>query len=370
MTPCSSGNSPTMLVSRSALARPAAVQQLVGCHIGVEGIRRRPPPAHRLEPPCPPANRARGGIRGAPDPARGPARVCFRSSAKKNPASARRAPMTHSLPWRIRPSGSSLRSMTADESISQTVVAVFEDQALLVVAEGRDDDLRRQLEESLFEGPRDQPRPLDQLHVLGHELGIRMDPGAGLRWPGFLPDLRAVAGVGQDPRPRRARSWLRRSRRPTRARKAPASGPGGPRSIGPPRHQRAHTEPPRCRAAPPPRAPDARKCGIPSPHRIILGKRRAATTVGTISARISEVSRPLWTTVAVRYSPLSVSTRPTSSNGRPTLRANPSPAGVGSPSLSTATLQRRTGQLLAYDRPVDRAGSPPRPTADAMSREA
>jgi hypothetical protein len=84
-----------------------------------------------------------------------------------------------------QPLGVILAIDDADESVLQSTVPIFENEAFLVVAEGRYDHLRRQLEESLLEDSGDEPGPLHKLDVLGNQVGIRVDLGTGLRGQGL-----------------------------------------------------------------------------------------------------------------------------------------------------------------------------------------
>ncbi len=78
----------------------------------------------------------------------------------------------------------------------QLTVRVLKDQALLVVPEGGDDHLLRQLEKALIEGPQQQARELDELDMLGHKGRIGVDTAVEI---GHQP----ICGCGE--RTRRSR---------------------------------------------------------------------------------------------------------------------------------------------------------------------
>ncbi len=66
--------------------------------------------------------------------------------------------------------------MTVRNFGASRAVLVLENEALLVVAQGGDHHLARQLEVFLFDGAAEQPGIFDQFNVFRHQLVIGMDP--------------------------------------------------------------------------------------------------------------------------------------------------------------------------------------------------
>ena len=161
----------------------------------------------------------------------------------------------------------------SDEIRILPTIVVLEDQALLVVTKGRDHDLGRQLEVSLFEGTRHQTRPLHELHVLGQQRGVRVDPGAGALGElhrQLFESLRRDSGSAITLCSTSRRRNLSRREIESLRRVDPVAHRGPPARhaeelernhfVVQQRHDAVHR---------------AHEMWFPSPHRIIFGKRKA-----------------------------------------------------------------------------------------------
>ena len=168
MMPCSSGNSPTIAVSRSHLPSSAARPAVI----------RRPPCARRSRAAAPqcgascrPASRAWPGRSPHRAPARRGASGCRRSWSQKNAASARRGRTTRSLPSRTLAGSRLSMLLTVMNAGSSCAVGILDREIALVVLQRRDQHLARQREEARLEMPGDGHGPL---HQRGHLIQQRI----------------------------------------------------------------------------------------------------------------------------------------------------------------------------------------------------
>ena len=163
-----------------------------------------------------------------------------RSCAKKNAASASRAPHTHSLPWRDEPLGV-VGAIADRDEVRRHAAVLDQHQRLLVVAQRRDQHLLGQIEETRVDRPADRAGVLDELDQLGQQrrvgtyiasdlprecrdellearatlVGVEEHAGTRERDPVGVEAGRAARGRSRRARSRGGRSWRTRRRRRT-----------------------------------------------------------------------------------------------------------------------------------------------------------
>ena len=216
MMPCSSGNSPTIAVSRSHLQSSAARAHArrVGAEHGL--ARARDLRCQRADAPRLVAERAELGLEGDRiEAARARGKRLLRSCSQKNAASARRGRTTRSLPATHLRRIAAVDIADGDEARQQRAVRVFDGEIALVILQRRDQHLARQRQEARLEMPGERHRPLDQR-------GDFIEQRVAHQWPAAQASRR---------RPRPARGSCaplpRTPPRPCRARAASArSWPG------------------------------------------------------------------------------------------------------------------------------------------------
>src|SRR6185436_16239011 len=168
MIPCSSGNSPTMEVSRSHLASSAArtarsLSLSISSAISPASVATR-----RTLSPIEPSLAWKVTASSAP---RRSASGCLRSWLQKNAASLRRA--HHAFVARLHPGRIEAADIAhRDEMCEQLAIARFDREIPLMLLQRGDQHLAGQLQESRLEIAGDRIRPLHQRRHFVEQLGI------------------------------------------------------------------------------------------------------------------------------------------------------------------------------------------------------
>ena len=171
MTPCSSGNSPTMPVTRSALReqRRPLRQRAVGARRAARSSRQP------REAPHPLALAAELGVerdlRRAP--ARGSRAACLRSRSQKCRASAKRARSTRSLPATIAAPPSSASMLATKTKQWRQRARPRAEREIALVHPHRDlQHLGRQVHERGVDAAEHRHRPFDQARDFIEQAGV------------------------------------------------------------------------------------------------------------------------------------------------------------------------------------------------------
>ena len=260
MMPCSSGNSPTMSVSRSALASSAAC-------VGLRWPARRRPAARRSPWPARArARRARPACPACCDRPPWPGRatreasVFLRSWSKKNLASARRGRTTRSLPPITALASCGPDVADHQELVGQLALRVEQREVLLVGLHREDQAFLRHFEELLLELADQHIGALDQRGDFVEQRFVldRRGAAADLARPRRRAGARSRRGGPRSWRSRRRLSpaWRRSCRRLARC----TGSAGGLEAVAAawccrPSGPAPAPAPPRCHAAPPAHGP-------------------------------------------------------------------------------------------------------------------
>ncbi len=159
MTPCSSGNSPTMSVTRSAFASSAARSAAAGSAPILAAIALAMKRTRSMRSACVPSLLWKTMLRRRSTRA---SSFVLRSWSKKNRASARRARSTRSLPWMIAEGSAGARLLTSRKRCTRRPGLVGEREVALVRLHRQDQAFLRHREERGVERPGEDGGPLDQ----------------------------------------------------------------------------------------------------------------------------------------------------------------------------------------------------------------
>ncbi len=360
ITPCSSGNSPTMRgrqvgLEQEGRARAARrrSRREPDRAASVRGQRARPASPCRANEP-----ELSGGTRAASRPGRELRRAAACGpAAKKNAASARRAPITHSLPWRTSALGvvaavASRPGSTAPRvpsSRSSTRHFWWWRSVVISTSSGssrkRGVDARRAQRPGTRRARRARP-------AARRRGGPRSRPRPRAAPP--RPRARRAAPSGSTTTPR-ARQRLAVAVRPaTRELDRPRRDARGGRSVVRPEATPKSSNGTRSRLgrrAARRRRGRGRTNGVlaRAPSASSSGSAAPATTRGTSSARISEVGRPRSARVAATTSPLGPLTIRSSSTATAVRLAKPSAAG-GRRAVAARRRRRAGGPVTSLAR--------------------